>query len=442
MKQEFKIVICGGGSTYTPGIVKDLLQEKALRIKELWLYDIDKERQDKVALIVREVIKSICPTLAFHVSTVPGEALLDADFIMAQMRVGKLEMRVRDEKIALKHGCIGQETCGAGGMAYGMRTIYPMVELIDLCEKYATKDYWIVNYSNPAAIVAKATQKLRPHARILNICDMPVEIEARMAEILGVSIEDLETDYFGLNHYGWFTKVRCKGEDVTEQLKNHVSEHGYLSKASYDDALVRDPDWLHTFQNAGKIMRLFPDYLPNTYWQYYLLGDDILSDSDIENTRGLQVIQNREKKVLKAAWQLEQGHEINLEQFYVGIHGKFIVSVVKALAYDTRSRQLVIVPNQGIIKNLPEDAMVEVPAYLTSRGPEPIRIGSIPSFYKGLMEQQNACEELLVEAAIEGSYSKALQAFTMNRTIPSANIAKEILDEMIEANKEYWPELK
>ena len=57
-------------------------------------------------------------------------------------------------------------------MAYGMRTIGPMVHLIDVCEKYASKTYWIVNYSNPAAIVAKATQTLRPNARILNICDI------------------------------------------------------------------------------------------------------------------------------------------------------------------------------------------------------------------------------------------------------------------------------
>ena len=116
--------------------------------------------------------------------------------------------------------------------------------------------------------------------------------------------------------------------------------------------------------------------------------------------------------------------------------------MVKALAYDTRSRQLVIVKNDGAVKNLPDDAMVEIPAYITKDGPEPVRVGEIPRFYKGLIEQQDACEGLVVEAVIEGSYKKALQAFTLNRTIPSANVAKEILDEMIEANKEYWLEFK
>ena len=216
MNKKLKIVICGGGSTYTAGIVKNLLDERMLDIEELWLYDIDKERQDRVALIVEKVVSSVRPEVKLKTSIDPKEALANANFIMAQMRVGQLPMRVSDETISLKHGCVGQETCGAGGMAYGLRTINPMVQLIDMCEEYAAKDHWIVNYSNPAAIVAKATFKMRPNARILNICDMPVEIEARMAEILNCELSDIEVDYFGLNHFGWFTNVRCKGEDVTD----------------------------------------------------------------------------------------------------------------------------------------------------------------------------------------------------------------------------------
>jgi len=102
----------------------------------------------------------------------------------------------------------------------------------------------------------------------------------------------------------------------------------------------------------------------------------------------------------------------------------------------------VIIENNGIISNIQDDAMVEVPAYITKDGPEPIRVGEIPTFYKGLIEQQEACEKLVVEAAVENSYEKALMAFTMNKPVPSAFVAKQILDDMIEANKGYWPELK
>ena len=113
-----------------------------------------------------------------------------------------------------------------------------------------------------------------------------------------------------------------------------------------------------------------------------------------------------------------------------------------SLAFNLRKRHLVMVMNNGAIRNLPDDAMVEIPCYITSEGPEPTRVGEIPTFFKGMIEQQEACEKLIVEAAVEGSYEKALMAFTPNKTIPSAAVAKQILDEMIEANKEYWPELK
>ena len=441
--KTFKLVIVGGGSTYTPGIVKSLLSRKEeFKLSELRLYDINEERQNKVGVIVKKVVEMFDPDLKLIFTTDPEEAFKGADFVFAQMRVGLYKMRELDEKISLKYNVVGQETCGPGGLAYGLRTISPMVEIIDFCEKYANPNYWIVNYSNPAAIVAKAMYKIRPNARILNICDMPVAIMRNMANILDCDRHEIEVDYFGLNHFGWFTKVRVSGEDKTEELKGYVSEHGYIPPDSRSEVRHNDASWLHTFDNAKIIMRMFPKYLPNTYMQYYLLGDKIVKESDKNHTRANEVMEGREKKIFAAVDQYNLTGEIDLAQFFTGVHGEFIVEVAMSLAYDLRKRHLVMVENNGAIKNLPDDAMVEIPAYITKDGPEPIRVGEIPTFYKGLTEQQEACEKLVVEAAIEGSYEKALMAFTMNKTIPSAFVAKQILDEMIEANKEYWPELK
>ena len=97
-------------------------------------------------------------------------------------------------------------------LAYGLRTIFPMVEILDYVEKYAAKDHWILNYSNPAAIVALALKKLRPNARIINICDMPVAIINSFADILNCDPHDIKPYYFGLNHFGWFTDVWVNGE--------------------------------------------------------------------------------------------------------------------------------------------------------------------------------------------------------------------------------------
>jgi 6-phospho-beta-glucosidase/maltose-6'-phosphate glucosidase len=442
--KKFILTIAGGGSTYTPGIVKSLLMNKEqFKLEEIRMYDLDSERQNRVGVIVREVIKEMDPQLKLTLTTDPKEAFTDADFIFAQMRVGKYAMREHDEKIPLKYDVVGQETCGPGGMAYGVRTIFPMVELIDLVEKYAKKSYWIVNYSNPASIVAEAVRRLRPDARVMNICDMPVGAMRNIAAILGCKREELTVDYFGLNHFGWFTKAYVNGVDRMPEILEHTKKHGLLlPDMSKVDVQHSDPSWLKTWGNIKYLVEMFPEYLPNPYMQYYLIGDHIVENANKVRTRANEVMEGREKKLFEAVDKYNDTGEMDTSAFYVGVHGQFIVDVAMSLAYDLRKRFLVIVENRGAISNLPYDAMVEVPAYITANGPEVTRVGEIPLFYKGLMEQQLASEKLLVDAVVEGSYTKALMALTMNKTVKSAYQAKQILDDFIEANKGFWPELK
>ncbi|UPK81566.1 6-phospho-alpha-glucosidase [Proteus vulgaris] len=442
-KSPFILSIAGGGSTYTPGIVKSLMVRlEDFPLSEIRLYDIDKERQDTIAPVVEKVIRDHSDTIKFTVTTDPETAFDGAHFVFAQMRVGQYKMREQDEKIPLRHGVVGQETCGPGGLAYGLRTILPMVELIDLVEQYASPKAWIVNYSNPAAIVAEGVRRLRPNARVLNICDMPVAAMRNMAAVLKVDRHDLDVDYFGLNHFGWFTSVRVKGEEKLPELREHIAKYGLLTEdAAQTDPQHSDPSWVKTWRHIQPLMEAFPEYIPNPYLQYYLMPNYIVEHQDPDYTRANEVMDGREKRLFEAAREYKETG-ILPDAFHVGVHGAFIVDVACSLAFDLRQRHLVIVENKGAISDLPYDAMVEVPAYITSHGPEPIRIGDIPRFHRTLLEQQLASEQLLVEATLEGSYEKALEAFTLNKTVPSVIHAKKILDDMIEANREYWPELR
>jgi 6-phospho-beta-glucosidase/maltose-6'-phosphate glucosidase len=442
--QKFILTIAGGGSTYTPGIVKSLFSKKEqFPLEELRLYDIDGDRQDKVAIIVKQVVKEFAPEVKFVTTTDPETAFTGADFIFAQMRVGKYSMRELDEKIPLSYGVVGQETCGPGGLAYGLRTIFPMAELIDLVEKYAKPTHWIVNYSNPAAVVAEAMKKLRPNARIINICDMPVATIRNMAAVIGADRNKLVVDYFGLNHFGWFTKVTVDGVDRTDEIRQHAIKYGLLVEdMTKVDAQHSDPSWIKNWKNIQYMMEMFPEYIPNPYMQYYLLGDSIVEHSNPLHTRANEVMEGREKKIFDAVEEFNKTGEVDLSSFYTGVHGQFIVEVAISLAYNQRGRFLVMVENNGAIKNIPHEAMVEIPAYITNDGPEAVRMGEIPTFHKALIEQQYAVEKLIVEAAIEGSYEKALMALTLSKTVPSAFVAKKILDDLMNANKGYWPELK
>ncbi|CAI1822985.1 6-phospho-alpha-glucosidase [Serratia plymuthica] len=440
-KPPFILAIAGGGSTYTPGIVKSLMVRLAdFPLAEIRLYDIDGERQDIIAPVVEKVIRDHSQSIKLTVTTDPEVAFSHAHFVFAQMRVGQYKMREQDEKIPLRHGVVGQETCGPGGLAYGLRTILPMVELIDLVERHAD-NAWIVNYSNPAAIVAEGVRRLRPQARVLNICDMPVAAMRNIAAVLGVDREAVTVNYFGLNHFGWFTQVLVDGVDRLPQLREHIARFGLLTEdAAATDPQHSDPSWVKTWRNIKPLMEHFPEYLPNPYMQYYLMPNQIVEHQNPGYTRANEVMDGREKKLFAAAAEYKKTG-ILPDAFHVGVHGSFIVDVARSLAFDLRQRHLVIVENRGAIANLPYDAMVEVPAYITANGPEAVTVGKIPLFYKGLIEQQLACEQLLVEATLEGSYEKALQAFTLNRTVPTMQHAKAILDDMIAANQDYWPQL-
>lgn len=437
----FKVVIVGGGSSHTPGIIESLVNNlDRFPLKKLVLYDIDPERLELVDTLCGSLIEKLDPECTYFTTTDPEKAYTDIDFAFAQIRQGGMEMREKDEKISLEFGVVGQETCGPGGMAYGLRSIPAVCKVIDDVRTYAP-EAWIINYSNPAAIVAEATRRKYNNYKILNICDMPVAIMLSFAKMLGLQkYNDLDPVYFGLNHFGWWTRLYDKsGVDRMPELKEQIMQFGL---AASHDKHHSDPSWRHTWENFKEILTDFPEYLPNTYLQYYLYAKESAEDMDIHYTRANMVMDGREKDMIEQARLIRESdgaYKANLNLF--NAFGDFIVDVACSIAYNNADRYLVIVENQGAIPQLPYDAMVEVPCYLRKWGPEPVVIGNIPQFQLGMIQQQLASEKLIVDAYFEQSYQKALEALTMNKTVPSAKVARKILDKMIEANKGYWPEL-
>jgi maltose-6'-phosphate glucosidase len=439
--KKFSVVIAGGGSTFTPGIVMMMLDNiDRFPIKTLKLYDNDGNRQAILGDALEILLKEQAPDIDFSYTTDPETAFSDVDFCMAHIRVGKYAMREKDEKIPLKYGVVGQETCGPGGIAYGMRSIGGMLEIIDYMEKYSP-DCWMLNYSNPASIVAEACRVMRPDAKVLNICDMPVGTLRRMSQIVDKDPSDLEVRYFGLNHFGWWTSIKDKeGHEYLPQIREYVAENGYLTKVEVDTQHM-DQSWQETHKKAKDLLAVNPRYLPNTYLKYYLYPDYEVAHSNSTYSRANEVMDGREKTVFTAAKNIVEKGTAKDSGFTIDSHASFIVDLARAIAFNTHERMLMIVENNGAIANFDDDAMVEVPCIVGSDGPEPLTQGKIPAFEKALMHQQLIVEKLVVEAYITGSYQTLWQALTLSKTIPSAAVAKEILDELIEVNKGFWPEL-
>ncbi len=442
-KKSFAVTVAGGGSTFTPGIALMLLAERGrFPIHKIMFYDNDAERQEIVAKACEIYLKENAPDIEFGYTTDPETAFTGIDFVLAHIRVGKYAMREKDEKIPLKYGVLGQETCGPGGLSYGMRSIGGVLEILDYMEKYSP-NAWMLNYSNPAAIVAEATRRLRPNSKILNICDMPIDLEEKMANMVGLkSRKEMRVGYYGLNHFGWWHKIHDKdGNDLMPEIKKHMAANGFADGLAETNQHV-DDSWKETFAKAKDVYAVDPSTIPNTYLKYYLYPDYVVEHSNPEYTRANEVMDGREKTVFGACKEIIEKGTAKDCGFEADAHATYIVDLACAIAENTQERFLLIVPNEGAVENFDRTAMVEIPCIVGSNGYERICQGAIPQFQKGLMEQQVSVEKLAVEAWIEGSYQKMWQALTLSKTVPSARVAKLILDDLIEANKGYWPELK
>ncbi len=439
--KKLKVTIVGGGSTWTPGILKSLVHNHdSFPITDLVLYDTDVKRQTIIGDYAVLLFKELLPEVKVSYTNDKHEAYVDIDYAMVQIRTGGYPLRELDEKIPPKYGAIGQETCGPGGFAYGMRSLKDMIEIVNDVREYK-EDAWILNYTNPAAIVGYGLKEEFPNDKyILNICDQPINLINSYAKLINKDAKNMEPRYFGLNHYGWFTNLFDEnGVDLLPEIKEKILSEGFLPA----DAEERDQSWLDTYAMVQDILIDNDEYLPNTYLQYYLYPEYKFSKMNHTVTRANEVMDGREKRVFKECLNAAQRGYISDEKVVANdAHGQMIIDIAKSIHNNTNDYYIVMVENNGIIANLPDDALVEVTCMLGRRGPQPFNVGKIDTFYKGLIETQYAYEKLTWEAFKEGSYKKALQALILNRTVTDSKKARLILDELIEANKDYWPVLK
>lgn len=437
MRKPQSITLTGAGSCRTPALIGTLMRMKdRFPVKRIVFFDKDLERFSKIEDYCKLLVQCLSPETEIVVTENMDEAYQSCDFVFCQIRAGQNHMRSLDEKIPLKHGLVGQETCGPGGFAYGMRSIGAMKEMIDCVRKYS-KDTWILNYTNPAAIVGLALDRLYPNdKRIINMCDQPYSMMVSFAKILNVDVKTLRTRYFGLNHFGWFTALYdTNGNDYFASLCDYLKNYDFKPY----NAEQRTKSWLDTYLRVNRIMNCLPEYIPTTYLQYYFYSNEIVKESNPECTRADETALTREKEVWDVCQQaVNQTSLDNVDILTSPVFGSMMVEVAESIAYDLNNEFVVMTRNEGLIDNFPKEAVVEIAGTLSKEGVKGIPYGPIKTFYKGLMENQYAYEALTCEAWLEKDYNKALQALVLNRTVNDLDKAKAVLDDLIEANKEYW----
>lgn len=223
MKKSLKIAVIGGGSSYTPELIEGLLKRKhELPLSELWLVDIEdgKDKVEIIAGLARRMIKRENLDIKVKVTLNRREALEGSDFICSQFRAGCLEGRIRDERISLKYGMIGQETNGLGGFANACRTI-PIT--LDICKdiEELCPDAWLLNFTNPSGMVTEAVLK-HTKVKTVGLCNVPVIMQKGVAEILSAKEEDVIMQVAGLNHFIWARQILHEGQDKLAYIVNEI----------------------------------------------------------------------------------------------------------------------------------------------------------------------------------------------------------------------------
>ncbi|MEU0072221.1 6-phospho-beta-glucosidase [Streptomyces sp. NPDC006332] len=431
-----KLTILGGGGFRVPLVYGALLGDRAEgRVTHVVLHDLDARRLSAVTRVLAEQAAGVPDAPEVSATTDLDEALRGADFVFSAIRVGGLKGRANDERVALDQGVLGQETVGAGGIAYGLRTVPVAVDIARRVARVAP-DAWVINFTNPAGLVTEAMSR-HLGDRVIGICDSPVGLGRRIARVLGADPREAWIDYVGLNHLGWVRGLRVAGRDELPRLLADTDLLG-----SFEEGKLFGVDWL---QSLGAI--------PNEYLHYYYFNREaVRAYQQAEKTRGAfladqqaRFYQEMERPDAAAltAWDRTRAER---EATYMaenretagagerdaddlsGGYEKVALALMRAIARDERTTLILNVRNQGTLSVLDQDAVIEVPCLVDANGAHPVAVAPLPDHATGLVCSVKGVEREVLAAAESGSRATAVKAFALHPLVDSVNVARRLVE--------------
>ncbi len=426
-----KITVIGGGSTYTPELVNGFLERIAtLPVTELWLMDIDPERLNVVGGFAQRMVKAKGDPFKVVLSRNQREAIAGASYVTTQLRVGMMPARRGDEYLGLRHGLIGQETTGVGGMAKALRTI-PIILSIAKDVREVASGALLANFTNPAGLVTEALNRYAPDVSAVGVCNVGITTKMDILEGLekftGAKIESdhalLKT--LGLNHLTWHYGFTVDGEEMWPQIFP-----AYVAEIMKEE----EPEWDHrTIQTLGMI--------PNYYLQYFYYTDKKFAEQKKWPPSRAEEVMEIEKDLLRQyADPTLTEPPADLMKRGGAYYSTLATQLINSHYNDLGQVHVVNVRNNGAVKEWPADWVLEMPAKVDSKGVHPLPADPLPASCFGLISQVKMYELLTVEAAVHGDRNAMYQALLTNPLGPSADRVQEVMDDMLETNKQWLPQ--
>lgn len=440
MKKDFiKIVTIGGGSSYTPELVEGFIKRyDSLPINELWLVDIEagREKLEIVGALAKRMVKKAGIPMNIILSYDRREALKNATFVTTQMRVGRLPARILDERIPLSHGIIGQETNGAGGMFKAFRTIPVILDIVKDMEELCP-EAWLINFTNPTGIITEAILQYTNFKKAIGLCNVPVNMIESFSKMLNADENDVTMEIQGTNHFIFATDVFVKGQSRFEEL---LEKYANLT----EEDTIQMKNFVSLPYSPSFIKGL--NAIPCPYHNYYFFTKEQLEEELEQFKTGTvrgEVVYKTEEELFEIYKQEElQEKPEQLSQRGGAKYSDAACNLIQSIYNNTGDIQYVNVKNNGAISDLPQNSAVEIACRITSDGPKPLSTGNLKLPISGYVHMIKSFERMVAEAAVTGDKNLAIAALNLNPLCPSDKIANVVIDELIEAHKDYLPQFK
>ena len=422
--KRLKVALIGAGSTYTPELMEGFINRKdSLPVGKLYLMDIDDTKLNIVGSLAQRQIAAAGLDCEVILTKSLENSLVDADFVLAQIRVGKLPARVLDERIPLKYDLIGQETNGIGGFFKGMRTIPEIMKIAKKMEELCP-NAWLINFSNPAGMITEAILNFTK-VKMIGVCNVPINMIDSLKKRL--KLENAEVEYVGLNHLSWVTSIKQDGVDYLQKaIKEGINSEAMknIPASGFSAELIK---------TVGAI--------PSSYLEYYYFKDSKLEKAKaVEKTRG-EVCMDIEKELLDIYSNSELHEKPELLSRRGGArYSEVAVNLIDSIYNDKQDVQVVNVLNNGALDFMADNDAIEISCIIGKEGPQPIRAKIKNEHIKEYMKMMKAYEKHAVVAALTGDEDEAMKALMINPLVFDYHKAYPCFQELKEAHKEHLPQ--
>jgi 6-phospho-beta-glucosidase len=422
-----KIVVIGGGSTYTPELIDGFIARAGvLPLRELWLVDPNAKRLSVVGAFAQRMVKQAAAPFRVELTADRQRALEGADFVITQLRVGGQAARHGDELLGRRHRLVGQETTGVGGFAKALRTVPVVLDIArDLCElaPHAT----LVNFTNPAGIV---TEALTRHGgiQVVGLCNNAINAQRGIAAMFQVAPEQVYIEQVGLNHLNWIRRIAIGGDDATEEVLKVYTEH-----LRHDEDEIHFPPFLIDMLHA----------IPSSYLEYFYLESQVVAHQASGVPTRAEVVMDVERRLMERYSDMHLCEKPpELMERGGAYYSTAAAALIESLWSDDGAIHVVNTRNNGAIPNIADDVVVETPCRVGKAGATPLTVAPLEPQFHGLTSAVKSYELLTIQAALNGDEEAAKLALIANPLGPDATQVEAVWEDIKKTNAGMLPQFK